>query len=190
MKWIITPKTFLWEDDITSPVVFLGWPIRNAPNRHEEAMKFFLNQNVDIIIVNPAARELTEDFQKFKIKNDESFLANNPDYLEKYITNERQRSWERYYLDIARKVWVILFYLPWENKKDTPNYCEWKVYGAMTRTELWAELAKYNWNLVIWTDGNFSEMRTLEIDIKIDASNLVIQSGLIHSCEEVMRILK
>nr|MDD3720107.1 hypothetical protein [Candidatus Gracilibacteria bacterium] len=192
MRGIITPKNYITYERIDNPVIFLGGPIGNAPKWHPEAIKLLFSKKSDLIIVDPSAwYGLEEEFKGLGIEGENigEFLENNPDFLNKYIDEKRQRAWERYYLDIARKVGGILFWLPGEDKSRTGNYVEGKTYGAMTRIELGQELSKYNGRLAIGTDGNFPEFRTIEIDIKMDAPNLEVQNTLTDTCLQVLKLL-
>ncbi len=173
MNNVIIPKTYV--KDLDKPLIFLAGPIRGAPLWQDEAIKYLLSKNSNIIIASPR-REARDSFVDSIIKGDETFF-------------ERQRAWERHYLDIASKSGVILFWLPQETQHD----CK-KSYGAMTRLELGQWITRYNLDnsirFCIGSDGKFSELNTIAYDLKLDAPYKEIFSTLKETCDEALRLIE
>lgn len=134
------------------PVLFLAGPIRNAPKWHEEAIRHALVANTNTFVAVPI-RSVPDDIH----------VLNDP-YIE---TFERQRAWELYYLKKAKKEGCIVFWLPKE--ADVKEFAD-KIYAHITMMELGTALAnKTNspgMKLVIGTDGEFPEWRTILLDIE------------------------
>ncbi len=160
----------------TQPVIFLAGPIRNAPHWHDEAIKFLLNENADVFIASPR-RTIHADLIKFVE------LDNNS-----YEIFERQRTWERYYLDAASENGCIVFYLPKESEiKDDPN----KVYAHITMMELGEWIARYKHDreigLIVATDGNFPEWSTVKYELEQDGIPYVdsLEKGLKYALSHI-----
>jgi hypothetical protein len=172
MGKILIPNTYLsnlGEDK----VIFLGGPIRGAPNWQDDAILFLLSLNSNLTIISPR-RGVRDKIAPYIAVGDESYFS-------------RQRAWERHYLDIASKKGAIMFWLPGEEKHD----CK-KSYGAGTRLELGEWMTNYKHDkkvgFCIGSDGNFSELRTIEYDLSLDAPDKVIRKTMIETCLEALSI--
>lgn len=172
MQRVIIPKTYA---DINSPLIFLAGPIRGAPKWQDEAIKYIIKEDKEVVIASPT-RTVEKDIVQYLVsgKND---------------VEGRQRAWERHYLDVAAKNGVIMFWLPGE-----VNHSCSKAYGAMTRKELGLVLGWYKFDksirFCVGTDGRFSEFRTHLYDINIDAPNIEIKNSLEGSCQEALRLIR
>ena len=171
MSNVLIPKTYVIT--LNYPIIFLAGPIRGAPNWQDEAIKYIISKNPNIIIASPR-RETRESIAPYILKGDESFFP-------------RQRAWERHYLDIASKTGAILFWLP----EETEHNCN-KVYGAMTRLELGQWMTRYKLDksirFCVGSDGKFSELNTIAFDLKLDAPDKKIFSTLEETCDEALKI--
>ncbi len=169
MSVVLVPKSKV---EVSRPLIFLAGPIRSAPNWQDEAISILSSYGEDIAIASPR-RGVRDNFAKWVITGQREF--------------ERQRAWERNYLDIASKTGSILFWLPGEIE----HSCS-KSYGAMTRIELgqWMTNSRYNPNInwCIGTDGNFSEIDTIRYDLSVDAPGKKIFGSLEGTCREALRI--
>lgn len=153
------------------PVLFLAGPIRNAPKWQEQAIEILLRKNPDIFVAAPL-RTVSDHLKSF-IEIDQ----------ESYETFERQRAWEQHYLYSAARNGCIVFWLP---KEDSLKEYADKVYAHITMLELgeWIERVKQdpNIHLVVGTDGQFPEWRTIEFEIKAEIPKTIIY----HSLEETI----
>ena len=166
MGKIISPIEFV--EIITNPVIFLAGPIRGAPKWHEEAIKYLFSQEENLTIVSPSRINRTKiPSEKFS----------------------RQREWELYYLDLASKKGAIMFWLPGE----TEHKCE-KSYGAMTRIELGESFVKYSkdnsFRFCIGSDGKFSELDTIKVDLEEYVPGKRIFTTLKETCDEALKIAR
>ena len=173
MNKVIILKTYVRE--LTAPLIFLAGPIRCAPNWQDETIEFLFSQEPNLIIASPR-RGVRDKIARYIASGDETYFP-------------RQRAWERHYLDIASKTGSILFWLPGEAEHD----CN-KEYGAMTRVELgqWMTNYRHNKNVrfCIGSDGNFSELHTIEYDLKLDAPDKEISKTLKETCMEALRLAR
>lgn len=153
------------------PILFLAGPIRNAPKWQEQSIEILLRKNPNIFVAAPL-RDISDHLK--------SFMEMDRDEYEIF---ERQRAWEQYYLYGAAKNGCIIFWLP----KEMPlkEYSD-KVYAHITMLELgeWIERVKQNptIHLVIGTDGEFPEWRTIEFELKAE----IPQTIICHSLEETI----
>ena len=171
---IIIPKIYPAEIDIIDfPIIFLAGPIKGAPNWQSEAAKILLSREPSLVIASPR-KELGEDLNQFLISGRNGVFP-------------RQRTWERYYLDLASKTGAILFWLPGQ-AYFTPK----KIYSAMTRLELGQWMANYrNDNSVrfcVGSDGNFPELDVIRYDLSQEAPDKEIKGTLEETCLEALRI--
>jgi len=171
MSGLIIPKTYI--ENIETPLIFLAGPIRSAPIWQDKAVNILLLKDPKLTVVSPR-RGIRSSINKFVLNGDENYFP-------------RQRSWERYHLNIASKTGAILFWLPGE----IDHNCE-KVYAAMTRKELgdWSTAYKYDKSIrfCIGSDGKFSELDTLRYDLLMDIPNKDIKDSLEETCEEALRL--
>lgn len=169
---VIIPKTYA---RIEEPLIFLAGPIKGAPNWQDEAINILFSKNENLTIVSPR-RGIRPEISRCIAKGDEEYFP-------------RQRSWERHYLDLASKKGAILFWLPGE----VEHNCD-KSYGAMTRVEIGQWMTNYRHdnsiNFCVGSDNKFSELHTIEYDLKLDAPNKKIYSTLEETCEEAIRLAK
>lgn len=139
----------------TQPVMFLAGPIRNAPKWHHEAVRHAIACNTNTFIAVPI-RDVPEDIRAYTLTN-----SSAPFF-------DRQRAWEQHYLAQAAQGGCTVFYLPKEAEvKEFPD----KIYAHITMMELGTALAMKavlgsDFNLVIGTDGEFPEWRTILLDIE------------------------
>lgn len=173
MVKLIIPKRM---SEIKIPLIFLAGPIRGAPNWQDEAVKIINEIDPEMYIVSPR-RGIRTSIAPYVLHGDETLF-------------ERQRAWERYHLEIAKYDGAIMFWLPGEIEHD----CK-KSYGAMTRMELGLVIAWYKQNLrsikwCIGSDGKFSELDTIQYDLKIDAPDKKIFPTLEETCAEAVRIAR
>ena len=175
MRGLIIPKQ-KFEIPETQPLIFLAGPIGGAPKWHDEAVEILNDLEPDILIASPRW-EISDKIKKLVIPDSskESF--------------PRARLFERYYLEKSQKNGAMMFWLPGEIE----HKCS-KSYGAMTRFELGQVSADYRNNpktkFCVGTDGNFSEFRTIEADLHLDAPNKEIQRTLESTCLEALRIMR
>jgi hypothetical protein len=173
MAKVIIPKTYVAQID--DPLIFLAGPIRGAPNWQDEAVGFLFLQKQNITIASPR-RGIREKIAPYVVNGNENYF-------------NRQRAWERHYLDIASKTGAILFWLPGEEKHD----CN-KVYGAMTRLELGQWMTNYRHDnslkFLIGSDGKFPELGTISYDLQLDASTKKIYGSLEETCLEALKLVK
>lgn len=171
MGKLIIPKTYVQE--LAAPLIFLAGPIRSAPNWQDKAIDFLFSQKSDLIIASPR-RGVRDKIAPYIVTGDENYFP-------------RQRAWERHYLDIASKTGAILFWLPGEAEHD----CQ-KVYGAMTRVEIGQWMTNYKHDnsvrFCVGSDGKFSELNTVEFDLKLDAPDKDIKKTLEETCTEAVRL--
>ena len=160
--------------NVYAPLIFLLGPIRGAPNWQDDAVEYILSRKPTLVVASP--RRGTGD----KIPKYNPINGNNNHF-------PRQRAWERYYLEIARKKGCGMFWLPGESEHN----CD-KSYGAMTRLELGQLMTSYKQDhstrFCIGTDGKFSEFDTIAYDLSLDAPDKKIFSTLEETCDEAMRI--
>ncbi|MBT4174770.1 hypothetical protein HOC80_02670 [archaeon] len=174
MARVIIPKTWV---PIDGPFVYLAGPIRGAPNWQDEAVKYLVSQKQDITIISPR-REIREAIERYVVKGEEGAF-------------DRQRKWERQYMDMAMigGQGVIMFWLPGE----TNHLCQ-KPYGAMTRFELGYVLANHrndrSAKFCIGSDGNFPELRTIEVDLSIDSPLTTVYETLEATCYKALNLMK
>ena len=171
MSKLIIPKTYVQK--LQAPLIFLAGPIRSAPNWQDEAIDILFSQGSNLIIASPR-RGVRDKIAQYIATGDESYFP-------------RQRAWERHYLDIASKTGAILFWLPDEAEHD----CQ-KVYGAMTRVEIGQWMTNYKYNnsvrFCVGSDDKFSELDTIDFDLKLDAPNKEIKQTLEETCIEAVRL--
>lgn len=173
----IARKNVKIETDL--PVLFLAGPIRNAPKWQEEAIKILIKKDEEIFVASPT-RDLSDDLLScLEVDN------------ENYETFERQRAWERYYLNQASSRGCIVFWLPKEAEvKEVPD----KVYAHITMMELGEWIARCTadkeMNLVIGTDGNFPEWSTIENEIKEELGMFHICTSLEETIESALRHIR
>lgn len=175
MGKVILPKTFIPESEIDRPLLFLAWPIRGAAKRQNEAIDILLAEEPDIMIASPRRKDEITDFVRDNLVEwDESYFP-------------RQRKRENYYLDIASRIWAILFWLPGEEI----HKCE-KSFGAMTRMELGQWMVHYHYNpdvrFCVGSDWNFSEMSTIQVDLDRYAPDKITTTTLQETCAEALRL--
>lgn len=167
---IIIPKTYT---KVETPIIFLAGPIRGAPNWQDQAIQIILEQQPDLTIATPR-RGIRDEISQHILQGNENYFP-------------RQRAWERHYLDLASRTGAILFWLPGE----TEHNCQ-KSYGAMTRIELGQWMANYRHDKTIkicfGTDGQFSEIDTIEYDLQLDAPDKKVHRTLEETCAEAIRL--
>lgn len=152
------------------PVIFLAGPIRGAPKWHYDAIDYLKDKSVTIAA---PIREIRDDLRKYLLNE-----YSDP--------NHRQRTWELVLLNEAWRDGCVMFWLPGELE----HRCE-KAYGAMTRMELGETIARHKFgpktNFVVGTDGNFSEFRTMLLDIEKFAPGTPIYSTLEDTCDAALK---
>lgn len=171
MSTLIIPKTYV--EKLETPLIFLAGPIRSAPNWQDEAISFLFSQKPNLTIASPR-RGIRDKIAPYIANGDENYFP-------------RQRAWERHYLDIASKTGAVLFWLPGEAEHD----CK-KVYGAMTRLEIGQWMTRYSLDktvrFCVGSDGTFSELGTIEFDLKLDAPDKNIKHTLEETCVEALSL--
>lgn len=138
------------------PVLFLAGPIRNAPKWHQEAIRIAIDADTETFVAAPI-RSVPDDIRPYVLTDTSSEVF------------ERQRMWELYYLSEAINDGCIIFWLPKE--ADIKEFQD-KIYAHITMMELGTALAAKriygkDFNLVIGTDGEFPEWKTVLIDIEL-----------------------
>ena len=171
MVEVLIPNTRI---ETTKPILFLAGPIQGTSNWRQTAIENIASLSDTFLIVSPSGR-LT-------------FNQDNINIIPSQKDFEHQREWENHYLDKASRHGTILFWLPGE----TEHSCQ-KSYGAMTRVELgeWITEYKYNpsINLIIGTDGNFSEFKTIRRDINQKIPSLEIYQTLEEVCQQATKTI-
>jgi hypothetical protein len=171
MAKVIIPKTYVKQID--APPIFLAGPIGSAPNWHDRAIEYLFSKAPELVIASPK-RGVRDKIAQYIATGDESYF-------------QRQRAWERHYLDIASKTGAIMFWMPGEEKHN----CQ-KVYGAMTRLELGEWITRYNVDKTVrvcfGSDGNFPELHTIVYDLSVDAPDKEIKNTLEKTCDEALRL--
>jgi hypothetical protein len=164
MQKLISPNEYRMA--VVLPLIFLAGPIRSAPKWHETATEYLFSKENDLTVISPHRTG-------GKVIPSKRF--------------QRQRGWERYYIDIAKDHGCVMFWLPEEEKHN----CD-KVYGAMSRFELGQIFTYYqldhNTRFCIGSDGKFPELNTIEYDLKLNAPDKKILSSLEETCNEALRI--
>jgi hypothetical protein len=158
----------------SKPLIFLAGPIRGTSDWQSEAIQYFLDKEADVAIANPR-RTVAPGLEQY--------------VREGTIPCERQRAWELDELEVAARTGAIVFWLQGE----TEHKCE-KSYGAMTRAELGHWLARYAMSpsvpFVIGSDGKFSELDTLLVDVQRFAPDLLpLYSTLAETCGRALDIV-
>jgi len=171
MASLIIPKTYV--EQINKPVIFLAGPIKGASNWQDKAILYLISKDPDVILVSPR-RGIRDEIAPYIIKGNETHF-------------QRQRMWERYYLECASKKGAIMFWFPGEIEHD----CN-KSYGAMTRFESGMILGWYKYDksieFCLGSDGKFSELDTMLVDFKLDAPEKRVFPTLEQTCDEALRI--
>lgn len=172
MAKLIIPKTYV---EVSEPLIFLAGPIRGAPNWQDAAIKYLFSKREDIAIASPR-RGARDDIVNWMVRGNEGYFS-------------RQRLWERHYMDLASKTGAIMFWLPGE----ADHRCE-KAYGAMTRVELgeWGTRLSYDPSLRVCfgSDGKFSEIDTIKVDLIANAPDKKIFDTLEATCDEALRLAR
>jgi len=200
--WIIVPNTFV--NEIKWKLLFLAWPIKLTWDWHSIAVEYILSleKYTDINIVSPKRiSRLSPEIQKYIIRWDWNILDTRNQLVDcnwnlisqekKWnLIFERQRAFEFYYLQKASQEWCVMFWLPWQE-----IYDDKKAYWAMTRLELWEIIIEKKYNpknwLIIWTDWNFPEIKTIIYDIKRTLwGDFPIYNTLNETCDATMKLLK
>lgn len=171
MKSVILANTYV--KDIKRPLIYLAGPVRCAPKWQDEAIEVLVEAPHKVVIATPTT-EVKESLKRYLMPGDKTHF-------------ERQRAWERHYLDIASRNGAIMFWLPGAEHHDCA-----KVYGVMTRLELGQWLTRHmhdkSVRLCIGTDGRFPEFDTIKYDISQDAPELEIKRSLKETCLEALRL--
>ncbi len=155
-------------EPLSLPTIYLAGPVRNAPKWQEEAIKLLLEENEEVFVASPT-RVLSAELIQFVEKDDPS----------KYQTFERQRAWERYYLNGASQNGCIVFWLPKAlEPKEFPN----KQYAHITMMELGEWIARKkankNINIILGTDGEFPEWSIIHYEILSEIPGVQIFSSI------------
>ena len=152
----------------------MAGPIKGAPNWQDNAIELILDLEPSLFIASPRW-EVSDKISKYVIKGDNEYF-------------HRARAWERYYFDLALEKGCVMFWLPTEQQ----HKCD-KVYWAMTGFELGIINARYgvdkSLRFCIGTDGGFSEFRTIQYDLSIDAPGKLIFSNLEDTCREAISLV-
>ena len=169
MSQLIIPNTYV--EKVDNPLIFLAGPIRSAPNWQDKAIGILFAKNPDLTIVSPR-RGIRDKIADYVVQGKEDYFS-------------RQRAWERHYLDIASQTGAVLFWLPGELEHNCG-----KVYGAMTRVEIGQWMTNYKHDnsikFCVGSDGNFSELPTIQYDLSLDAPDKQIKGSLENTCEEAL----
>ncbi len=155
--------------DTDLPVVFSAGPIRNGPMWHDDAIRYALKREEAIFFATPR-RKLDSDLKRF--------LVECPIGCDRF---ERQRPWERHYLNLAAEKGCVFFWLckplPREQWTDPE-----KSYAQITMLELGEWIARKaidpSIRLVIGTDGSFPEWRTILNEIEHELPDLPLYASL------------
>lgn len=170
MAGVIVPNIYVRD---VNKLIFLAGPIRGAPNWQDEAIRILLPKNSELIIATPR-RGIRESFAGSVLPGDNNYF-------------KRQRLWERHYLETASKRGAILFWLPGEAEHNCA-----KSYGAMTRLELGQWMTNYRHDnrvrFCVGSDGKFSELDIIRIDLALDAPDKRILGTLEETCDEALRL--
>ncbi|MBR9681970.1 MAG: hypothetical protein GOV00_04195 [Candidatus Altiarchaeota archaeon] len=171
MEKVLIPKTYV--QTIEGPLIFLAGPILGAPNWQDKAIELLFSQQSELTVVSPR-RGIRREIAPYILRGDETYF-------------ERQREWERHYMDIAAETGAIMFWLPGEKKHD----CK-KVYGATTRFEIGEWKTRYqldnNVRLCFGSDGKFPELRVIEYDLQVALPNKTINKTLEETCAEALQL--
>lgn len=174
MTGLLIPKTYIPEEKINSPIIFLAGPIRQAPNWQDEATRIILDKNPNILVISPR-RGIRKEIEKCVIKGEEDHF-------------HRQRAWERYYLELASRKGVVMFWLP----KPQEHSCE-KPYASLTRVEIGQIMTKYaldkKTKFCVGGEEGFYELELISYDLGIDAPDKKVFSTLNETINEAIRIL-
>lgn len=172
MTEVLIPNTKI---ETNKPIIFLAGPIQGTSNWRQPAIEIIASKSESFLIASPSGR-----------------LTFNPNYI-KIIPPQKdfdhQRDWENYYLDKASVNGTILFWFPGE----TEHNCQ-KSYGAMTRVEIgeWIIERKYNpsINIIIGTNGKFSEFKTIRHDIEQKIPEIKIYETLEETCQAAINTIQ
>ncbi|HYD03659.1 MAG TPA: hypothetical protein VEC16_05155 [Alphaproteobacteria bacterium] len=141
MKNIIIPTNYRKD---TIPLIFLGGPVRNAPDWRNYAAEFIRKIDVDkkIYIGFPTPTKKGEDefnFEGINLKDQKNNPIEyiKPELRDYVITGAEDkfpnyRSWKEYHEETAARAGVLLFWIPEEHKKEDT----YREYGINTADEI------------------------------------------------------
>jgi hypothetical protein len=187
---ILTPDRLLRYPCDELPIIFLAGPATNAPNWHSDAIAYFMEKNLKVIIVTPKSKlaPLVEIRIAHQTGEGEPFQAD----LE----------WQEFYLQKAAlgNKGCLMFWLAGEkefcsrhdkyNPRDLPQREDpLKAYAFMTQYQLgrWGAKAGKE-NLVIGSDGGYPELKSVLFDIAQERPNLQICPNLAETCEAALAV--
>jgi hypothetical protein len=169
---IFLPKTFIPENELEVPVIFLAGPIRGGDDWQYRFIKEIEKDLERGTIVNPVRYEGDHPLFSVKEKGDENHF-------------ESQTLWERYYLATASKKGCIVFYLPCESKINP------RTSGLPYARDSYGELGEWRGrmiydnkiNLVVGADKDFPGLDVIEKNFKAMRPDF----GIHYSLEDTVR---
>jgi hypothetical protein len=170
MGGVIIPYTKI---ECDSPIISLLGPGKGGGDWQYGAAEIIHQKDPDAIIALPLM-DLSNIFTPV-IKGKQDFTS--------------RRNWELHYLDYSIKNGAALFWFP-KQTKEVPG----KSYGLISIGELnyVTGIAKHfpDTSFCIGTDGEFTEWRTIEKDIKSRTPNIKIFNTLEETCDEAIKLRK
>lgn len=151
------------------PVLFLAGPIQGANDWQAEAIEI-LEKTPDVLIASPRRPS----------------IAIQGDFIGKDYTE--QVDWEHYYLDLARKYGVTMFWLAKEARHD----CS-RAYAQTTRFELGEAMVNNRMDgarLVVGIEEGFTNARYISYTLKKKAPSAFICSSLAETCQAAAYLLR
>jgi hypothetical protein len=98
----------------------------------------------------------------------------------------RQRSWERYYLEVASLMGCILFWLEKQSNMDS------HAYAATTRFELGQWMARSNCvpgiGISVGADPGFQALNVIQYDYSIELPGKILFNSISDVCEDAVKI--
>lgn len=167
MAEIVTPPFLYCGRSL--PVLFLAGPIQGSKDWQAEAIDI-LKRNPDVLIASPRRPNVV-------IKGDFS----EQDYTE-------QVDWEHYYLDLAKKHGVTMFWLAKEEQHD----CS-RAYAQTTRFELGEAMANNRAagaKLVVGIEEGFTNARYISYTLKKKAPSAFVCGSLADTCWTAAYLLR
>lgn len=168
-------KQILYPKDIIKPnypVLFLAGPILGAPRWQAEALQYLADKDLPITAAVPI-RYVPEGLERFGYPN---------------ITSERQRNWERHYLDLAYGAGAVVFWMPGQIEPVSG-----KGYGSTTRVELAVthtrKLLGQDLSFFVGTDGNFQDYRISEFDLLTDCPDTPIYTDMYEMLDATVKAI-
>ena len=176
---ILLPNTYIPENEIELPVIFLAGPIRGGDDWQYRFIKEIEKDFKKGTIVNPVRYEGDHPLFSVKEKGEENHF-------------ESQTLWERYYLDVASRRGCVTFFLPVESKINP------RTTGLPYARDTYGELGEWrgrkmsnnNISLVVGGDSEFPGIDVIEKNFKYAFGDFKIQKSLEDTVRETLKVIQ